>query len=165
MQAYAVIPKMQKIIIGIDPDSEAHGVAVYDEGSLSRLECLTLMQLFELIKFYKEVGAQTEQSIEIHIENVCGQNSAFKKKGIANQKAGTAINRSIGMCQQAQIEVERMAEWLEVKVVRHRISKSWKKDKSIFEKFTKWKGRSNEDTRSAAYFGFLGLKYRPVSEP
>jgi len=41
-------------------------------------------------------------------------------------------------------------------MVRHRVSKMWKKDKKQFELVTKWTGRSNEDTRSAAYFGWLG---------
>jgi hypothetical protein len=43
--------------------------------------------------------------------------------------------------------------------VRHKVSKKWKDaaGKKEFERVTGWKGRSNEDTRSAAYFGYLGV--------
>ena len=64
----------------------------------------------------------------------------------------------IGMCKQAQIELERIAEHMEIKVVKHKISKMWKKDKKQFERVTGWTGQSNEDTRSASWMGYQGLK-------
>jgi hypothetical protein len=76
----------------------------------------------------------------------------------ANIHIKLKMAQSIGMCKQSQIELERLFESKGVKVVKHKISKMWKKDKAQFEKVTGWTGRSNEDTRSAAYFGFLGLK-------
>lgn len=146
---------MSKISIGIDPDSTAHGVAIYIDGKLSVLKSMPLMELFAFIT----MDDFNIEDATAHIENVCGQNAAFYKKGVKNAAAGTAINRSIGKCQQAQLEVERMLGWVGVEVVRHRISKSWKdkNGKKKFELATKWKGRSNEDTRSAAYFGMLGV--------
>lgn len=141
---------MTKIILGIDPDSKAHGVAIYIDGVLVDLRSMTLMQIID--------HAIWEGDITIHIEDVCANNAAFSKKGIANKKAATAINRSIGKCQQAQIELERFFEGAGVKVVKHKISSMWKKDKAQFERVTGWKGRSNEDTRSASWFGYLGLK-------
>lgn len=146
-----------KVIIGIDPDSKAHGVAIYDSsGSLTTLQNYTLPEFYELLRCY----SRYEGGVIVHIEDVCAQNAAFSKKGIKNQRAATAVNRSIGRCQQAQIELERFCEYEEVEVVKHQISKCWKsqRGKAQFEKITGWKGRSNEDTRSAAYFGWLGLK-------
>ena len=61
------------------------------------------------------------------------------------------------MVQQSQSELEGLFLYWDIKVVKHKISKMWKKDKNQFEKVTGWTDRSNEDTRSAAYFGFLGL--------
>lgn len=150
---------MNKIIFGVDPDSKAHGVAIYDGGELVALECMTLVGVLKL--FETGFVSKAELSnVEVHIENVCGNNAAFAKRGVKNAMAGTAINRSVGKCQQAQIELERLFKHLGVKVVRHPISKRWKsqREKVHFEKLTGWKGRSNEDTRSAAYFGFMGLK-------
>ena len=36
---------MSKIIIGIDPDSKAHGVAVYVDGRISQIDSMTLIEI------------------------------------------------------------------------------------------------------------------------
>lgn len=146
--------RMSKIIIGIDPDSKAHGVAVYMDGKLTGLNCLTLVEIVKMIPQWQGL----DKNLEFHIEDVCANNAAFQKSGVKNAKAATAINRSVGKCQQAQIELERFLGSFLIFPVKHKISKLWKKDKAQFEKVTGWKGRSNEDTRSAAYFGWLGCK-------
>jgi len=149
---------MSKIILGVDPDSKAHGVAIYVDGRLDRLECLTLYWFMDALEFYDNA----DNDIEIHIEDVCANNAVFMKpkksysgKDLAEVKARS---RTLGMCQQSQIELERFIHHRAIKVVKHKISKMWKKERKQFEKVTGWIGQSNEDTRSAAYFGFLGLK-------
>lgn len=143
------------IIIGIDPDSENHGVAVYLDGTLVKVLSLPLFGLFDLIK-----GFSASSAIQIHIENVCGINATFNKQFVKNRRAETTVSRSLGMCQQAQVEVERMAEYLGVPVIKHPISKNWKSADTGKAALLKmgWSGQSNEDTRSAAYFGYLGVK-------
>jgi len=145
---------MAKIIIGIDPDSKAHGVAVYIDGRLDRLECLTLYWLIDVLDFYNN----TDNDIEIHIEDVCAMSAVFRQRQGSNQSINMKMSSSIGKCQQSQIELERFIHHRAIKVVKHKISKMWKKERKQFEKLTGWIGQSNEDTRSAAYFGFLGLK-------
>ena len=135
-------------MIGIDPDSKAHGVAVYVDGELVDLRCMTLI---EILNYTEWDGTEV-----VNIENVTANNASFKVRQPINVQKD--IGRRIGMVQQAQIELERVFEHLGVKVVKHKISKAWKKDKKQFELLTGWKGRSNEDTRSAAYFGYLGTK-------
>ncbi len=150
---------MSKYIIGIDPDSEKHGVAVYQNGELIRLVSMQLLELKGFID--RHVKSSDMGGLEIHIEDVCANNAAFKKGFVKNAKASTAINRSVGKCQQAQVELERLFAYYDIAVVKHKISKRWKDSghgKAEFEKATGWKGRSNEDNRSAAYFGFLGVK-------
>jgi hypothetical protein len=136
------------IIIGIDPDSKAHGVAIYVNGDLAELHNLTLVEMLKYIPI-------TENTI-IHMEDVCANNGIFRTGN--NKKIQMSIARRLGMVQQSQAELERLFKYHEIKVVKHKISKKWKKEKAEFEKVTGWTGRSNEDTRSAAYFGFLGLK-------
>ena len=145
---------MPKIILGVDPDSKAHGIAVYADGVLVDLRCMALMQIIDYMIWKGDVT--------VHMEDVCANNAVFMKpkksysgKDLAEVKARS---RTLGMVQQSQIELERVCEYYKIKVVKHKISKMWKKDKAQFEKVTGWKGRSNEDTRSAAYFGYLGLK-------
>ena len=150
---------MSKIIIGIDPDSKAHGVAVYDSnGKLSLIQSMPLMAIILLLARWADDGMSFD-IVEVHIEDVCANNAVFMKPGRMDKKRegeAKARGRTLGMCQQAQDELERVFEYYKIKVVKHKISKMWKKDKKQFEKVTGWTGRSNEDTRSAAYFGWLG---------
>jgi len=144
------------IIIGIDPDSSANGVAVYRNGSLVELLSLNTFQLITFI-----ACCLSESDVVVHIEDVFGISAAFtardKKKSLAVK---LKMAQHIGMCKQAQIEVERICEAYEVKVVKHKVSKMWKdadSGKKQFESITGWKGQSNPDKRSAAYFGWLGV--------
>jgi hypothetical protein len=68
------------------------------------------------------------------------------------------ISELVGRCKQIQLEVEKIAEHFDIKIVRHKVSRKWKDaaGRKEFERFTGWKGQSNPDTRSAAYFGYLG---------
>lgn len=141
------------VIFGIDPDSKAHGVATYRNGKLISLECMTLLKIQRILSSNLVVN-----NITVHMEDVCAMSAVFKQRQTKNNGVNMAMSNSIGKCQQAQIELERVFESFGVKVVKHKISKMWKKDKSQFEKVTGWAGRSNEDTRSAAYFGWLGCK-------
>ena len=141
---------MSKIIIGIDPDSKAHGVAFYVDGRLDRLECLSLYWLMDAVEFYHG------NDMEIHIEDVCANNAIFR--GGNGVKVQQSIARRLGMVQQSQVELERFMHQRGIRVIKHKISKMWKKDRKQFEKVTGWKSQSNEDTRSAAYFGWLGCK-------
>lgn len=148
---------MSKIIIGIDPDSKAHGVAVYEDGVLIKLQSMSLME------FYSLMLSLSHLEPVVHIEDVNAVSAAFGARD-KSRAGGISVKlkmaQHVGMCKQAQIEVERACESLGVKVVKHKISKQWKSTKvgkPMFEKTTGWKGRSNEDTRSAAYFGWLGV--------
>lgn len=151
---------MSKIIIGIDPDSEAHGVAIYELNKLNKLACMDLMGFMDLLQ-YQWSGENVYSNIEVHIEDVCANNAVFMKPGRMDKKReaeAKARARTLGKCQQSQIELEKLFDYYDIKIVKHKISKMWKKDKAQFEKVTGWTGRSNEDTRSAAYFGWLGCK-------
>lgn len=143
------------MIIGIDPDSKAHGVAIYEKGKLIDLKPMNLVELMGVFR------ANEHRNPIVHIEDVNGVSASFTAR---DSKKNTNIKLKIashsGMCKQAQIEVERMAEYYGIRVVKHKISSAWKdaRGKKMFEAATGWKGRSNEDTRSAAYFGMLGCK-------
>tara|TARA_R110000765_G_scaffold85189_1_gene164384 strand:+ start:678 stop:1145 length:468 start_codon:yes stop_codon:yes gene_type:complete len=147
---------MSVIIIGIDPDSSKHGIAIYEDFKLTRLESWQLMDLYFYLK-----SIPSGNTVECHIENVCGNNATFAKSFVKNARSQTTISRSLGMCQQAQAELERAIEKAGVKFYQHKISKNWKDTKTgnkILKDHFHWSGRSNEDTRSAAYFGYLGIK-------
>lgn len=146
---------MRKYVIGIDPGStKGHGVAVYQDGELVNIEMSQLMPLYSLLTTLKQSG-----SVTVHIEDVMAQKTVWHGKKQSKAAYGKT-SQNVALCKWAQVEVERMCEYIDVPVVKHRVSSCWKKDngKAKFEKVTGWKGRSNEDKRSAAYFGWLGLK-------
>ena len=149
---------MSDYIIGIDPDSGKHGMALYAFGELVRLESMSLIDVMTMID--ADFSADEFDDIEVHIEDVNGVSAAFRAKGkAANINVKLKMAQHIGMCKQSQIELERLFEYYGIKVVKHRISKQWKGKggKVLFERVTGWDGRSNEDTRSAAYFGWIGV--------
>ena len=143
-----------KITIGIDPDSKAHGVAIYEDG---KLEALVNWQLMEIYDFLRDLKFK---NVEFIIEDVKKNKGTFKKGYTKNKDAEKGIAQSVGKCKQAQIELERMLDYFNVPYRNFPISKMWKSQagKKQFELATGWKGRSNEDNRSAAYFGFVGCK-------
>lgn len=143
--------------IGVDPDSEKHGVAIYLNGKLQELANLNLIDLYLFAKNALKNGS----SVIFHIENTLAINATFAKNGIANQRALSTVSRSVGMCQQAQKELVKALLTIDVEINYYPISKSWKTaatGKAALKAATGYSGKSNEDTRSAAYFGWLGVK-------
>lgn len=150
---------MNKIIIGIDPDSDKHGVAIYRNGKLEDLLMNDLMNLMDTLTT-TQLRECESTSIVVHIENVCGNNtSSFNQSSKFSRGVNSKISEKVGMCKQAQKEVEKLCKHLGIEVVHHRVSKQWKSgpSKSVFKSVTGWTGKSNEDNRSAAYFGWLGV--------
>jgi hypothetical protein len=144
-----------KVIMGIDPDSNKHGIAIYRDGVLTELLNMNTIQLYKHI-----TTMMKKDDIVIHMENPKATKGVFRQRTGNGVGQDLMIAQKIGMVKQAQTSIEQMADELGIKFAHHRNSKCWKKgnDKVLFERITKWTGRSNEETRSAAYFGWLGCK-------
>lgn len=146
------------IIIGIDPDSEKSGVATHIDGFFIELECKSIIDIYQ---YFESLCNHSEYpNIQVHIENVSGTSHNFTAKKATSLPAKLKIARNIGRCEQVQIEIERIAEHFNIPVFKHSLSSKWKKGKYEIEEFkrlTGCQGQSNEDTRSAAYFGYLGV--------
>ena len=149
---------MAKTIIGSDPDSSKSGWAVIESGKLTEVNCLTLIEIYQRLE---ALSVAEVKNTELHIENVNGISAAFNAR---DRKSSLEVKlkmaQHIGMCKQAQIEIERIAEHFGVKVVRHGVSKMWKASKTGKAALASlgWTGQSNEDSRSAAYFAYRGFK-------
>ncbi|MDX1489715.1 MAG: hypothetical protein R3332_00360 [Pseudohongiellaceae bacterium] len=142
------------IVVGLDPDSKKHGIAIYVDGALSELMTLDLVELRKWLD-------EQEGDITFSIENVLAQNFVYNRNAKASKSAHAKVALSVGRCQQAQEEVMRELTDRSVPFVLHKPTKAnWAKNKAQFERFTGWTGRSNEDTRSAAYFGFIVARKR-----
>lgn len=150
---------MSDYVIGIDPDSNKHGVATYKDGKLERLDSMPLMELLNYVSNIQKIQ-EFGESIEFHMEDVKANKAVWHGRKESKSSFGMT-SQKVAKCKQAQIEVERMIDFvfgLDA-LTLHKVSSKWKSQegKKQFEKVTGWSGRSNGDTRSAAYFGFLGL--------
>lgn len=144
------------IVVGIDPDSKAHGVAIYDGGKLIELNQWNLGVMMDWIEF--KLSDMGEQLI-FSIEDVLANDFVYSRNMTKNNKVNMTIARSVGRCQQAQHELMVILDYMGVEYVKHKPQKgNWAKNKKQFEQVTGWTGRSNEDTRAAAFFGWLAIK-------
>jgi len=142
------------IVIGIDPDSKKHGVAIYEDGELVELNTWSLVDVmvFLMAKPYPT------DTIIFSIEDVASQNFVYSRN-VNSKSVQSNIAMKVGRCQQAQIELQRLLDHLGCKYQTHKPQRgNWAKNKKQFEQVTGWTKRSNEDTRSAAFFGFLDIK-------
>ncbi len=146
------------LIIGIDPDSDRHGVAVYKNGKLEILRMMSRNEIIEEFKYNAECF--------FSIENVASSNALHTKKGTRNPRVNQSIARRIGLNQQSQIELMRDLDYYGMPYVLHKPSSRWKNqaEMELFKRATGWDKRSNADTRSAAYFGFLESNKRFKNE-
>ncbi len=140
----------QNITIGVDPDSDGHGIAIYIDGNLAELTKWDLMDF---------IPHAPDSRILWAIENVMANQFVYKRNEQKTKAAQSKVAMHIGRCQQAQVELEKVLKYHGARYALIKPMKgNWATDKTQFEKVTGWTGRSNADTRSAAFFGFLGLK-------
>lgn len=137
------------IVVGLDPDSDKHGIAIYVDGLLQSLHQMNL----------PDIRSWLDQQIDtpiFSIENVLAQNFVYTRNAKASKAAHAKVALSVGRCQQAQEEVMRELTVRGIPYLLHAPTRAnWANSKETFERFTGWTGRSNSDTRSAAYFGFI----------
>lgn len=137
--------------IGIDPDADRHGVAIYIDGILVDLDMLQLQALIDLIK--------DKENCLVSIEDVISNQFIYGRNQHSSKAAQSKIAMHVGRCQQAYVELTRQFDYHGINYVSHKPQGgNWAKKKAQFERVTGWSKRSNEDTRAAAFFGFLALK-------
>lgn len=138
---------MSDVVIGVDPGSKKHGVAVYRSGVLCELLMLETMAL---------AGLAANEVALVSVEEVIANKFVYGRNTQKSKAAQSKVAMDTGRCQQAQVELVRVLEWYGTKYKLHKPQAgNWATRKDRFERFTGWKGRSNKDTRSAAFFGFL----------
>jgi hypothetical protein len=148
-----------KHVVGIDPDVERHGFALYTDGNL--VECTTKTTI-ETVLFASEMRGSfagvMRGSVLFSIENVMANSFVYSRNQKSTKQAECKVALSIGRNQQAQAELQKWLDYYSIPYVLHKPQAgNWKTDKEAFEKITGWTGRSNDDSRSAAFFGYKAL--------
>lgn len=140
-------------VIGSDPDSEKHGIAVYRNGRLVELLNLYLVEIRQKID-------SLDGPVVFGIENVLHTNVVYRRNAKESKAAHAKVALSVGRCQQAQVELMRELDYRGVKCHLFKPQAgNWaeSENRPMFDRLTGWKGSSNKDNRSAAFFGFLAL--------
>ncbi len=144
-----------KIVIGVDPDSDKHGVAIYVDANLCDLAGLSRVDLIKRAISYRDKGCD----VLFSIEDVMANQSTWRARGAVSKAVAAKMGHGIGRLYQALHELIRDLEANGFEFNLHKVSSNWKDaaGKKLFEQATGWNSRSNEDTRSAAWFGWLEL--------
>lgn len=142
------------LVIGIDPDCDKHGFAMFDHKGLVSLSQRSLVDIMIFLKGFDETD--TLDCIKFSIEDVMANQFVYNRNKQQSRKVENKIAMNTGRCQQAQVELIRMLDDIGVLYDLYPPQKdNWADNEKLFSLATGWKGRSNKDTRSAAYFGFL----------
>jgi len=151
------------IIVGIDPSSQekGHGVATYKDNKLCSLD---MMQRIRLINHLLELK---KDGLIVAIENNLDRGVYRKPKRNPGESFESWLRRcqkmaqDIGKLKQTQIELMRDLDYYDMRFDLKKQSSRWKKGNE-FKLITGWDKQSNEDTRSAAYFGYLEFQKQNV---
>ena len=140
-----------KTVVGVDPSGadKGHGVAVFNNG---KLESLAMMQRMELVNRFVN-----RSDLVFSIENVLSNNFQYDKHVSEQAKVDKKKMLSVGRCQQSQLELMRDLEYYKIPYLLQKPSSKFKEgsEAELFKRLTGWDKQSNQDTRSAAYMGFI----------
>jgi len=140
-----------KTVVGVDPSAadKGHGVAVFNDG---KLESLSMMKRMELVNTFVN-----KLDVVFSIENVLANNFQYSKHVSGKNRVDKKKMLSVGRCQQSQLELMRDLEHYNIPYLLQTPSSKFKEGSEIdlFHRLTGWDKRSNQDTRSAAYMGFI----------
>ena len=133
--------------IGIDPDVEKSGLAVWN-GSTKTLEFCGTKTFFELIGMLDGVIGEDNGGYEIHIEA-----GFLNKKSNFHPAQGAAVREKIakmvGRCEMVSLLLIEFCESNKIKYKAIRPTRTKDQNNFIFKQ-VKWEGRSNQEMRDAA---------------
>lgn len=137
--------------IGIDPDKDKNGVALYrsDTEVLERLLALTFFELFDYLKMLKE----TEPALSVVIEAGWQNNGNWHTKRTDSAAKAAKIGKYVGGNHEVGQKIVEMCEYLHIQY-RLVTPKRRKTNAEEFTRITKWVGRTNQEQRDAALLVF-----------
>lgn len=138
-------------IIGVDPDKDRSGVAVYEDGKLVQLLNL------DLVSFIDWVWSLPGPVI-FAVEDGSLINTFYAKYRSKPVPVQLKIARSVGANNQRGLDLIDICKKNGHEVHRYSPrSGNWSGKRPKLEEVTGWTGQSNPETRSAAFFGWIHL--------
>ncbi len=141
------IQKESTFYIGIDPDREKNGVALYSSAERRLIELLNLsfFELFDYLKKWKE----QEVKLMVVIEAGWLNEGNWHIKASDNARNAAKIGKWVGGNHEVGQKIVEMVEYLKIPY-RTTIPKRKKFDAETFKTYTSWKKRTNPEQRDAA---------------
>lgn len=136
-----------QLVIGIDPDVEKNGIAIYAPFDKSlQLYNWYFFELYDNLKTYKQV---TDEKILLVIEAGYLNKSNWHVHSKQKKSLVANIGQRTGANHQVAIMLAQMAEYLEIDYKLVKPTKS-KMNSDTFKKITGYKKLSNQEQRDAA---------------
>lgn len=130
------------MIIGIDPDLVKSGVATKHNNELL-LDNMSFFELYDYLQLHKD-------KIKVaYIEAGYLNKSNWHIRASNNPQTAAAIGRKVGENHAVAKKIVEMCKYIKVKYIEVRPSRQ-KIDADMFNKITKYKGRTNQEQRDAA---------------
>ncbi len=143
-----------KTVIGIDPDCKKSGFAIFVDGNLKDLKKLNFSQVM------LEASSGSFKDAIFIVEDANQIKTIYKKNRNLDPVIQSSIAQKVGKNKQIATCLIDLLRFYNFKVKEVKpMSGNWAKAKmkKQFEACTGWKKRSCEETRSAAYFGYMFL--------
>jgi hypothetical protein len=139
-----LVPPMNRVIIGIDPDMRKCGVCAMSDGEIDVLMSVNTCELLIDLR-------NNDKGPIIAIEDVNQNAATYFRRGMGKQSIANRVSQNVGMVKAAATIIKDFAEMcsLEVILVPPGIGKQTKNNAALFATLTGFKGRTNEDMRDA----------------
>ncbi len=149
-------------VVGIDPDCKKSGFAFYKAGRLVALRNYDFAEYAEKLQVvFKENGITPDNCILV-IEDGNMIKTIYAEHRDSRPNVYAEKARNVGRVQEMATCMIILAEYFGYTVYQEKPQKgNWAPADMTaqFKAATGWKKQSNPETRSAAFFGFLGLSY------
>lgn len=145
-------------VVGVDPDCVKSGFAFYKGGRLVSLRNWSFVDFIEVVNKHLPENNMTPENTIFVVEDGTKIKTIYQKHRDKNSNVYAEKARNVGRVQQMGLCIIDMLNSNGYNVVRERPQRgNWADPKMLsqFKAVTGWKKRSNPETRSAAFFGFL----------
>lgn len=145
---------MKTIRIGVDTDTLKHGVAIYQDRKLIDLGMIATLDFDQFVYLEED----PEVDLLFIIEDVCFNKFIYTRNKKQSRAVQDTVAMAVGKNQQAETELLRYLDRLNMKYKLIKPTRgNWANNTNMFKRLTKWPKSGNIDTRSAAFFGYMGL--------